>query len=54
MALMLKNNVLDGTEYQYTILFDGKSWVAWYIKILNVRARIAGNKVEQADGATTG
>ena len=28
--LCLRKNLLDSTEYKYTIIHDGSSWYAWY------------------------
>jgi len=54
MTEMLKLNVRDGVEYRYDILFDGKNYVAWYVKILDLRSRISGKQVEQTNGSTAG
>lgn len=52
MTEMLKLNVRDGVEYSYDIVFDGKQWVAWYTKLLDLRSRIAGKQVEK-DGTAS-
>lgn len=51
MSEMLKLNVRDGVEYSYDIVFDGKQWVAWYTKILDLRSRIS--KQVDKDGSAS-
>lgn len=55
MAEMLKINLRDGVEYNYSITFDGKKWVAWYRKELDIKSRFSGlsdKSVEQVNGST--
>lgn len=34
---MLQNNIKDSMQYQYTdIVFDGKQWIAWFIKKVDI------------------
>jgi len=30
ISKMLRNNLINGTEYNYTIIKDGNKWSAWY------------------------
>lgn len=35
-SVMLKNNIKDSMQYEYNIVFDGKQWVAWFIKKVDI------------------
>lgn len=48
--LMFRTNVRDGVEYRFfDITYDGKSWVAWFYKIIPMTERIE----EPIDGKST-